>query len=139
MEAGKSSPVWASPSWPVLPPPVEKHIKMRATNHNPTTTVESNHCDASTCVSPRLADFEPFVDADVVADFLSVKRRRALEWARSGEIPAHPLGSGQRRIWRFRLSEIVAALDKKVSAGPGSTPSRILTGGFPAVPKRREL
>jgi len=33
-----------------------------------------------------------------------------LELARRGELPAYPLGQGQRRIWRFRLSELASAL-----------------------------
>jgi hypothetical protein len=32
--------------------------------------------------------------------------------ARKGEIPAHPLGLGRRKTWRFRLSEIAAHLVK---------------------------
>ena len=58
--------------------------------------------------------FEPFVDADAVAAFLSLDRRQVLDWARSGDIPAHPLGRGKRRTWRFRLSEVTeAALSHK--------------------------
>lgn len=54
---------------------------------------------------------EPFVDVERAAEFLSVKPRFLLARARSGEVPAHPLGSGQRRIWRFRLSELSRALE----------------------------
>jgi len=25
-------------------------------------------------------------------------------------LPAHPLGDGQRRVWRFRLSELASAV-----------------------------
>jgi hypothetical protein len=46
----------------------------------------------------------------VVASYLSLERRQVLDWARSGDIPAHPLGRGKRRTWRFRLSEITAAV-----------------------------
>jgi len=49
---------------------------------------------------------EPFVSAEVVAEFLSITRRQVLELARKGELPAHPLCSGRRRTWRFRLSEV---------------------------------
>jgi excisionase family DNA binding protein len=49
---------------------------------------------------------ERFVDADVAAQFLSLTRRHLLELARKGELPAHPIGDGARRIWRFRLSEL---------------------------------
>jgi hypothetical protein len=55
-------------------------------------------------------DIEPFVDVERAAKFLSVKPRFLLARARSGEIPAHPLGSGQRKVWRFRLSEIERVL-----------------------------
>ena len=49
---------------------------------------------------------EPFVDATRAAEFLGIRPRRVLEMARAGEIPAHPLGTGARRTWRFRLTEI---------------------------------
>jgi hypothetical protein len=53
---------------------------------------------------------EPFVDTTRAAEFLSVKPRWLLGLARTGKIPAHPLGDGSRRVWRFRLSEIAAAI-----------------------------
>jgi Helix-turn-helix domain len=56
---------------------------------------------------------EPFVDANRAAEFLSLRRRRVLELARGGEIPAHPLGNGSRKVWRFRLSELAAAIDAR--------------------------
>jgi hypothetical protein len=54
--------------------------------------------------------FEPFVDAEKAARFISVKPRYLLDLARKGHMPAHPLGAGKRRVWRFRLSELAAAL-----------------------------
>jgi hypothetical protein len=53
---------------------------------------------------------EPFVDAVAAGEFLHLRPRRVLEMARRGEIPAYPLGQGQRRVWRFRLSELASAL-----------------------------
>jgi len=55
-------------------------------------------------------DLEQFVDADEAAKFLSLNRRRILELARAGKLPAHPIGEGARRLWRFRLSELADAL-----------------------------
>jgi len=52
------------------------------------------------------AELESFVDADEAARFLFLTRRRVLEMARGGELPAHPLGSGRRKTWRFLLSEL---------------------------------
>ena len=55
-------------------------------------------------------EHEPFVDAAVVGDFLQLRPRRVLELARQGVIPSYPLGTGSRRVWRFRLSEVATAL-----------------------------
>jgi hypothetical protein len=53
---------------------------------------------------------ESFVDADEAGKFLSLNRRRILELARAGKLPAHPIGDRERRVWRFRLSELAAAV-----------------------------
>ena len=53
---------------------------------------------------------EPFVDAIKAGEFLSLRPRRVLDLAREGSIPAYPLGHGQRKVWRFRLSEVASAL-----------------------------
>jgi hypothetical protein len=50
------------------------------------------------------------VDATAVGHFLQLRPRRVLELARQGVIPAYPLGTGARRVWRFRLSEVATAL-----------------------------
>jgi hypothetical protein len=73
-------------------------------------------------------DFEPFVDAVRAAEFLSLRPRRILELARAAEIPAHPVGMGKRKQWRFRLSELAIA----IGSGPNTIP-----GGSPLAPKRR--
>jgi hypothetical protein len=63
---------------------------------------------------------EPFVDANTVAQFLSIKRRQVLEMTRKGIIPAHPLVTGRsRRIWRYKLSEV----DATVISGTRKTPA----------------
>jgi hypothetical protein len=74
--------------------------------------------------------FEQFVDADEAGRFLSLNRRRILELARAGELPAHPIGDGARRVWRFRLSELAAAL---ASTGKSRLSSR--QGGSMVRPK----
>ena len=53
---------------------------------------------------------EPFVDSEEAGRFLSLRPRRVLELARRGAIPAHPLGEGLRKVWRFRLSELASAV-----------------------------
>jgi hypothetical protein len=53
---------------------------------------------------------ERFVDADQAAKFLSLTRRRVLDLARAGKLPGHPIGDGATRVWRFRLTELAAAI-----------------------------
>lgn len=65
-----------------------------------------------------LRPLEPFVDAERAAQFLSVTPRHLLELARKGEMPAHPLGNGTRRIWRFGLSELATALGGRRTQNP---------------------
>jgi hypothetical protein len=60
--------------------------------------------------SPSL---EPFVDAETAAKFWAIERRQLLAMARTGAIPAYPASLGSRRKqWRFRLSELQAAITK---------------------------
>jgi hypothetical protein len=58
---------------------------------------------------------ERFVDADEAARFLALPRRRVLELARARNLPGHPIGDGARRVWRFRLGELAAAVAAKQS------------------------
>jgi hypothetical protein len=60
-----------------------------------------------------MTDLEPFVDVAKAAQFLSLKPRRVLELARSGSLKAHPIGTGTRRQWRFRLSELAVSITAK--------------------------
>lgn len=60
---------------------------------------------------------EPFIDADEAAQFLSLTRRRVLDLARAGQLPAHPIGNGARRAWRFRLSELATAIVASEKSG----------------------
>jgi hypothetical protein len=53
---------------------------------------------------------EPFVSAEEAALFLSINRRYLLALARKGMAGAYALGTGARKIWVFRLSELAAAV-----------------------------
>ena len=81
-------------------------------------------------------EIEPFVDANKAAEFLVIKRRRVLEMARTGEIPAHAIGEGKRKMWRFRLSELAEGIvSKRPIANTGK--SGIIDAGSPRQPNRR--
>jgi excisionase family DNA binding protein len=56
---------------------------------------------------------EPYVSPEEAAGFLKANRLKIVRMARSGALPAHPLGTGKRRQWRFKLSE----LDKHMQHG----------------------
>lgn len=56
---------------------------------------------------------EPYVSPEEAAAFLKVNRLKIIRMARSGSLPAHALGNGKRRQWRFKLSE----LDKHMQGG----------------------
>ena len=60
---------------------------------------------------------ERFVDSSVAAKFLSVERKYLLLLARTGKIPAYPLGDGQRCLWRFRLSDLARAMEERMARG----------------------
>jgi excisionase family DNA binding protein len=59
------------------------------------------------------AVMEGFVTAHEAARFLAITKRRVLELAREGQLPAHPIGNGERKTWRFRLSELADSLQPK--------------------------
>ena len=82
-----------------------------------------------------MSEIEAFVDADRAAQFLSVTRRRAIELARAGQIPAHPLGGGKRKIWRFRLTELATALVTNEQGNANGKRGIMNPGGPLAVPK----
>jgi hypothetical protein len=79
--------------------------------------------DRSPGSDPRFFGFEPFVDEHVIAAFLQITPRHAIELARKGEIPSHPIGH-KRKTWRFLISEVSAHF---------STPSRKPNGGTMAA------
>jgi len=69
---------------------------------------------------------ERFVDADTAASFCSVTRRQLLMLARSGAIPAYPASLGfSRKQWRFRLSELAAAMTRGLKKPVNESTSRV--------------
>src|ERR1700683_2056764 len=97
-------------------------------------TVSRVRSSMNTTLGTEIEPFiEPFVDANKAAEFLVITRRRVLEMARAGEIPAHAIGERRRKMWRFRLSELADAfVAKSAVAKSGSKVS-----STPAVPGNR--
>ena len=49
---------------------------------------------------------EPYVDAQVVAEFLAVRRAEVLKLTREGKIRGYAYRGQQRHVYRYRLSEV---------------------------------
>ena len=83
-----------------------------------------------------IAEIEPFVDAQRGAQFLGITRRRMLQLARDGSVPAYPIGNGKWKTWRFRLSELAEAMavEKRMPSAHGQG---IIDNGGPRQPNRR--
>ena len=69
---------------------------------------------------PASSGPEHFVAAEKAAKFLDLHRRTLLERARRGTIPAHPMGDGPRKTWRFLLSELDRWLRGRVHSSGGA-------------------
>jgi Helix-turn-helix domain len=89
-------------------------------------------------------EFEHFIDAETAAAFLAIEPRRIKAMARAGELPAHSLGKGKRKTWRFRRSELAAAVTSTNGQGTRSkvvsqTPifEGTVASGSPVANKRR--
>lgn len=59
---------------------------------------------------------EPFVDAERAATFLDIRRKTLLDLARKGKLPGYPVGLGQRRMWKFRISELERWMQSEVNS-----------------------
>ena len=53
------------------------------------------------------------MDPNEAAEYLRLSPRLVKEWARKGYLPGHPLGNGERRIWRFFEHELAEWLNKQ--------------------------
>lgn len=52
------------------------------------------------------------LDAHEAAQILRMDRRTLIYWARLGYVPAHPLGEGKRKLWRFLEHELLEWVEK---------------------------
>lgn len=54
-----------------------------------------------------------FLNPEEAADVLRMDSRTLVRWARLGYVPAHPLGEGKRRLWRFIEAELICWLEER--------------------------
>jgi excisionase family DNA binding protein len=60
---------------------------------------------------------EPYIEVGRAAAYLSMSRKTLLKKARAGRLPAHPIGEGRKKMWRFRLSELDRWMQTEVTSG----------------------
>lgn len=61
------------------------------------------------------ASSRPMTPTEAAA-YLGLDVKTITRWARQGQIPAHPLGEGKRKFWRFLLHELTEWLGSKTNA-----------------------
>ena len=49
------------------------------------------------------------------AEYLHLNEKTITRWARKGYLPAHPLGEGKRKFWRFLEHELVEWLNAQTN------------------------
>jgi excisionase family DNA binding protein len=65
-------------------------------------------------------DREPFVTPEEAARFLSISPVTVKKMAREGYLPAHPIGNGLRKRWRFLISELASHMRCRVHSESSS-------------------
>jgi excisionase family DNA binding protein len=65
-------------------------------------------------------DKEPFVTPEEAAKFLRISPVTIKKMAREGHLPAHPIGNGLRKRWRFRISELASHMSSRVNSESSS-------------------
>ena len=75
------------------------------------------------------------LDAIEAAKILRMNSRTLVLWARRGYVPAHPLGEGKRRIWRFFENELLEWVEQQQNRCIGELPHDKLTAAIGAHAK----
>ncbi len=77
--------------------------------------LDPNEANANRSVGVALTfkNSKYFLNAAEAADVLRMDSRTLVRWARLGQIPAHPLGDGKRKLWRFIETELISWLAER--------------------------
>jgi hypothetical protein len=75
------------------------------------------------------------LDATEAARILGMNSRTLVRWARCGYVPAHPLGDGRCRIWRFFENELLGWVVQQRNGCIGGLPHDKLTAAIGAHAK----
>jgi hypothetical protein len=70
------------------------------------------------------------------ARVLKMDSRTLVCWTRRGYVPAHPLGEGKRRIWRFFESELLERVENHENGCVRKPPESTLKAAIDAHAER---
>jgi hypothetical protein len=65
------------------------------------------------------------LNANEAAEVLKMDSRTLIRWARLGQVPAHPMGEGKRKLWRFLEHELLDWVEARKAEKKGPLASRI--------------
>lgn len=77
----------------------------------------------------------PPLDPKEAARVLKMNSRTLVRWASRGYVPAHPLGEGKRRIWRFFENELLEWVEQQQNHCVNKLPHDKLTAAIGAHAK----
>ena len=75
------------------------------------------------------------LDATEAAAIIRMDSRTLIRWARLGYVPAHPLGEGKRRLWRFIEAELLEWFEQR-SVTQKRSPARSIDTAISARARR---
>jgi hypothetical protein len=75
------------------------------------------------------------LDATEAAAIIRMDSRTLIRWARLGYVPAHPLGEGKRRLWRFIEAELLEWFEQR-SVTQKRSPARSIDSAINARARR---
>ncbi len=84
---------------------------------------------------PRQVRKIKILDATEAASIMRMDSRTLIRWARLGYVPAHPLGEGKRRLWRFIEDEILDWFEKRTQVQKRA-PARSIESAIRAPARR---
>jgi hypothetical protein len=78
----------------------------------------------------------PLLNPEQAAKVLQMDSRTLIYWARRGYVPAHPMGEGKRKMWRFVESELVEWVKGQGNGSPSRPPEATMETAIGAHVRR---
>jgi hypothetical protein len=76
------------------------------------------------------------LNAHEAAQVLRMDSRTLVRWARLGQVPAHPLGEGKRKLWRFLEHELIEWVKARGLTDPRLLPTSTIETAIGAHARR---